>query len=169
MNLIKLKIMIRQLSNIFNKKLKEKDKYYKKITNELIESNKAKDKQIEILCKTIKILNKQKVKEIIIERRIEIQTRMEINEKMEKNEQKETKPIKKTDKYTKPKNNFGQIQPILKTLDSRNIINRISQDSMRMSVNNMMKDEIIGFGFKNRFDYLYFKINLNMKSRIVLK
>ena len=153
--------MIRKLSKLFNTQLKEKDKHYKKIINELVLSNKRKDDQIEILCETIRILNKNKPQ--IIEKIIEIrETPMEI-------EQKEEEPIIKTDKYTKPFNNFSEIKSIPRNADSRHMRDRISQDSVRMAVNIETKETIISFGFENRFDYLYFKINLNSKGRIVLK
>ena len=152
--------MIRKLSNLFNTKLKDKDNHYQKIINELVVSNKRKADQIEILCETLRILNKTKPQ--IIEKIIEIR------ESPNEIEQKE-EPIVKTDKYTKPINDFGQIRKIPKSSDLRNMINRICQDSVRVSVNNETKENIISFGFENRYDYLYFKINLNTKGRIVLK
>ncbi len=154
--------MIKRLSKLFNKQLEQKDKHYKKIINELVESNKRKDDQIEILCETIRILHQNKPQ--IIETRI-IEKTIEIREKQEQ----EVKSEEKIDKYTKPNNDFGEIKSIPKRLDSRKIIDRISQDSMRMSVNKEPKDNIINLGFKNRYDYLYFQIKLGTKSRIVLK
>ena len=150
--------MIKQISKLFNKKLMDKDKHYNKIINELVESNRQKESQIQILCETIKILNAKKKQQPEIPNKIE---QIVISNKIEQKE--------KTDKYQKPINNFGEIKPILKSLDLRNMINRITQDSIRISVNNETKNEIIGFGFESRHEYLYFKINLNVKNRIVLK
>ena len=150
--------MIKQLSKLFNKKLMDKDKHYNKIINELVESNRQKESQIQILCETIKILNANKKQQPEIPNKIE---QMVIPNKIEQKE--------KTDKYSKPINNFDEIKPILKSLDLRNMINRITQDSIRIAVNNESKNDIIGVGFKNRYEYLYFKINLNVKNRIVLK
>jgi len=145
--------MIKRITKLFDKKLKDKDKYYNKIINNLVESNKQKEKQIQILCETIKILNVNNKKQQI--------------EKPNKIEQIER--LEKTDKYSKPINNFDQIKPILKSLDLRNMIDRISQDSVRININNETKENIIAFGFESRYKYLYFKINLNLKNRIVFK
>ena len=150
--------MIKQISKLFNKKLMDKDKHYNKIINELVESNRQKESQIQILCETIKILNANKKQQPENTNKIE---QIVIPIKIEQKE--------KTDKYSKPINNFGEIKPILKGLDLRNMINRITQDSMRIAVNSETKNDIIGFGFKSRHEYLYFKINLNVKNRIVLK
>jgi len=153
--------MIKKLSKLFNTQLKEKDKHYKKIINELVLSNKRKDDQIEILCETIRILNQNKsqiIEKIIIKQ-----------ESPKEIEQKEEEPVVKTDKYTKPINDFGEIKPIPRNADSRHMRDRIGQDSVRMTINKETKDSIIELGFKNRYEYLYFKIGLNVKSRIVLK
>lgn len=153
--------MIKRLSKLFNKQLEQKDKHYKKIINELVVSNKRKDDQIEILCETIRILNQNKPqiieKTIIRERTIEIRGRSE------------EEIVVKTDKYTKPINDFGEIKSIPKSADLRNMRDRITQDSVRMSVNKETKDNIIDMGFKNRHEYLYFKIKLSVKGRMVLK
>ena len=153
--------MIKRLSKLFNKQLEQKDKHYNKIINELVESNKQKDTQIQILCETIKILNKNKKQQVENTKEIEQPNKIEPIEKI--------KPVEKTDKYTKPINDFGEIKAIPRSADLRNMRDRITQDSVRMSVNLEQKDEIIKMGFKNRYEYLYFKINLNKKGRIVLK
>lgn len=152
--------MIERIIKLFDNKLKDKDKYYNKIINELVESNKQKDKQIQVLCETIKILNKNTNEN----QQIKITNKIKQIEKVEQIEEKE-----KTDKYSVPKHNFGEIKPIPKSLDLRKMIDRITQDSVRIAINNETKDNIINFGFENRYDYLYFKINLNSKNRIVLK
>ena len=147
--------MIKQLANFFNKQLKQKDKYYNKIINELVEENKQKEIQIQILCETIKILNNNNKKQKQIEKTNEIKPN-------------EIQILEKTDKYSKPINDFDEIKPIIRSLDLRNMINRISQDSVRIDINSESKKTIIDLGFKSRYDYLYFKIKLISKNRIVL-
>ena len=151
--------MIRKLSNLFNTQLKDKDNHYQKISNELVVSSTRTEDQIEILCETIRILNKTKPQ--IIEKRIEIRETSVVIEQKEE-------PIVKTDKYIKPIKNFGEIKPIPRNADLRHMRDRISQDSVRIAVNTETKETIISFGFENRYDYLYFKIDLNTRGRIVL-
>ena len=152
--------MIRKLSKLFNTQLKEQDNHYKKIINGMVLSNSRKDDQIEILCETIRILNENKPQ--IIEKIIEIREKpMEIEQ--------EEEIIVKTDQYTAPINDFGEIKSIPRNADLRNMRDRITQDSVRMAVNSEPKETIIELGFKNRYEYLYFKIELGTKNRIVLK
>ena len=159
--------MIKRLSKLFNKQLEQKDKHYKKIINELVVSNKRKDDQIEILCETIRILNQNKPQ--IIEKTIIRERTIEIRGRSEEKQEPEEEIVVKTDKYTKPINDFGEIKSIPKSADLRNMRDRITQDSVRMSVNKETKDNIIDMGFKNRHEYLYFKIKLSVKGRMVLK